>query len=270
MKIVRFLKDDRVRFGIVEESGAIRCLDAAPWEEGSLTGERRDFADVHLLAPVMPPDVIAIGLNYREHARESGAEEPDEPVIFLKASSSVTGPGAPILLPSMAPREVDYEAELGIVIGRACRDVDEEDALDYVVGFTCANDVSARDCQRRRDVQWARAKSFATFCPLGPWIETELYPADLEVKLVLNGMTMQRGRTSDMIFDCRRLISYCSRIFTLQPGTLIITGTPPGVGFARQPPVFLKDGDQVEVEIEGIGKLINPVIADFNENAGGD
>ncbi len=261
MQITRFLKDGKEAFGMVEESGAINRLAGTPWGGGELTDERFDFAEVRLLAPVMPPDVIAIGLNYREHARESGAREPEEPVIFLKASSSVTGPGAPINLPPMAPAEVDYEAELGIVIGRTCRDVGEEEALEYVLGFTCANDVSARDCQRRRDVQWARAKSFETFCPLGPWIETEIDPADLEVKLILNGETMQKGRTSDMIFNCRQLVSYCSRIFTLQPGTVIITGTPPGVGFARQPPVFLKPGDRVEVEIEGLGKLVNPVQA---------
>ncbi len=260
MKIVRFAKDRKVGFGILDESPRISVLTQPPWQGLATDDQRLPLAQVRLLAPVRPPDIIAIGLNYREHARESGAAIPEAPVVFLKASSSVIGPETPIELPAMAPDEVDYEAEVGIVIGRPCRNVEEDQALNYVLGYTCANDVSARDCQRRLDVQWARAKSFQTFCPLGPWIETELDPDDISVQLRLNGKTMQSGRTSDMIFDCRQLVAYCSRVFTLQPGTVILSGTPPGVGFARQPPVFLRSGDRVEVVIEGIGSLGNPVV----------
>ncbi|MDD3928099.1 MAG: fumarylacetoacetate hydrolase family protein, partial [bacterium] len=170
--------------------------------------------------------------------------------------------GGDILLPKMAPHEVDYEAELAIVIGRTCRNVPEYEALDYVLGYTCGNDVSARDCQMKQDTQWARAKSFDTFCPLGPWIETELDPDGLDIVSRLNGETMQSSNTSDMLFDCRYLVSYCSRIATLQPGTVIMTGTPSGVGFSRKPPVFLRPGDKIEVEIEGIGTLCNGVRAE--------
>jgi 2-keto-4-pentenoate hydratase/2-oxohepta-3-ene-1,7-dioic acid hydratase in catechol pathway len=160
----------------------------------------------------------------------------------------------------MAPDEVDYEAELVIVIGKQARHVSEEEALEYVLGYTCGNDVSARDCQLRLDAQWARAKSFDTFAPLGPWIETELDVGDCRVQCRLNGATMQDGNTEDLIFGPRYLISYLSRCLTLLPGTAIMTGTPAGVGFARKPSVFLAPGDIVEVEIEGIGTLRNPVV----------
>lgn len=259
MKLVRFQKDRRISFGILEESGKISELLNPPWENLEETGASHSYSEVVLLAPAEPRDLIAIGLNYSEHAKESGAALPQEPVFFLKASASAIGTGAPIKLPEMAPAEVDYEAELGIVIGHLCHNVESNEALDYVLGYTCGNDVSARDCQRRRDTQWARAKSFATFCPLGPWVETQLDPGDLQIRLNLNGSTMQESRTSDMIFNCQELISFCSKIFPLRPGTVILTGTPPGVGFARNPPIFLKPGDFVEVEIEGIGKLGNPV-----------
>jgi 2-keto-4-pentenoate hydratase/2-oxohepta-3-ene-1,7-dioic acid hydratase in catechol pathway len=159
----------------------------------------------------------------------------------------------------MAPDEVDYEAELVIVIGRTARDVPEEHALDHVLGYTCGNDVSARDCQLRLDVQWARGKSFDTFCPIGPWIETEMDPDDAPICSRVNGRTMQSSSTSDMIFSCRRLVSYLSQCMTLLPGTVILTGTPEGVGFARRPPVFLRPGDVVEVEVGPIGVLRNTV-----------
>ena len=210
-------------------------------------------------SPVVPPNVIAVGLNYREHARESGSPLPPAPLVFLKATSAVVGDGHPIVLPREAPDEVDYEAELAVVIGRRAKDVPVERALDSVLGYTCANDVSARDCQRRIDRQWARAKSFDTFCPLGPWIETILDPSDLAIRLHLNGEPMQDSRTSDLIFDVPSLVSYLSRQMTLLPGTVIMTGTPPGVGFARTPPRFLRAGDEVAVEIEGLGRMTNPV-----------
>jgi 2-keto-4-pentenoate hydratase/2-oxohepta-3-ene-1,7-dioic acid hydratase in catechol pathway len=171
----------------------------------------------------------------------------------------VIGPDDPILLPVAAPDQVDYEAELAVVIGKSARHVREEDALDCVLGYTCANDVTARDCQAREG-QWARAKSFETFGPLGPWIETELDPANLRVTGRLNGKTMQDADTSLLLFGVRRLISYLSMGMTLLPGTVLLTGTPAGCGFARKPPVWMKPGDVYEVEIAGIGVLRNPVV----------
>jgi 2-keto-4-pentenoate hydratase/2-oxohepta-3-ene-1,7-dioic acid hydratase in catechol pathway len=257
MRLVRFAVNGRQYHGVLE---ADRVEVLVP--NMQCTGETFPLADVKLLAPVLPPDIFAIGLNYRAHADESGARYPAAPVIFLKATSSVVGPGDNILLPAMAPDEVDWEAELAIVIGRPCHRVSEADALAYVLGYTCGNDVSARDCQLRYDVQWARGKSFNTFCPLGPWIETDLDPDNADISLRLNGEVMQSSNTSDMIFSCRQLVSYCSRVATLRPGTVIMTGTPAGVGFGRKPPQFLKPGDVVEVEIAGIGTLTNPVLAE--------
>jgi 2-keto-4-pentenoate hydratase/2-oxohepta-3-ene-1,7-dioic acid hydratase in catechol pathway len=209
------------------------------------------------LPPVEPPNVIALGLNYKEHAGESKMELPPSPIIFLKATTSVTGHLQSIILPTAAPSEVDYEAELAIVIGKHAKDVPENEALDYVFGYTCGNDVSARDCQLRLDKQWARGKSFDTFAPLGPVIETEIAPSNLKIQLRLNGKIMQDGCTRDLIFGVPQIVSYLSQQMTLLPGTVLMTGTPSGVGFARKPPVFLKPGDEVEVEIEGIGVLKN-------------
>ncbi|MBK8268366.1 MAG: fumarylacetoacetate hydrolase family protein [Planctomycetes bacterium] len=217
------------------------------------------------LAPVDPPNIIAIGRNYADHAKEMKAESPpEEPLIFLKATSSVVGPEDSIILPRSAPDEVDFEAELAVVIGRIAKNVTEREALSFVFGYTCANDVSARDCQKRRDKQWARGKSFDTFCPLGPHIVTadELSPNNLAVRSYLNGKLMQDGNTGDMIFSVAQLVSYVSHQFTLLPGTVILTGTPAGVGSARNPPVFLGSGDEFSVEIEGIGRLGNRVVAD--------
>jgi len=172
----------------------------------------------------------------------------------------VIGPEEKIILPQMAPDEVDYEAELTIVIGKEAKNIEIEEAEDYIFGYTCSNDVSARDCQLRLDQQWSRGKSFDTFCPLGPWIETELAEPDhCRIVSRLNGEIMQDSNTSDLIFNTKELLSYCSKNFTLYPGTVIMTGTPEGVGFTRKPPVFLKHGDIIEIEIEGIGKLINEV-----------
>jgi 2-keto-4-pentenoate hydratase/2-oxohepta-3-ene-1,7-dioic acid hydratase in catechol pathway len=184
-----------------------------------------------------------------------------EPLIFLKATTSIIGPEDPIVLPKAAPDEVDYEAELAVVIGVRAREVSPEDALRYVFGFTCANDVSARDCQKRRDKQWARGKSFDTFCPIGPLIVTvdELDPAALAIRARLNGAIVQDSNTSKMIFSVPQLVSYLSYQFTLLPGTLILTGTPAGVGAGRTPPVFLRAGDEISVEIEGIGSITNLV-----------
>ncbi|HBQ64410.1 MAG TPA: hypothetical protein DD727_05730, partial [Clostridiales bacterium] len=218
-----------------------------------------DLTQVNLLSPVTPPNIIAIGLNYRQHARESGMKLPERPVIFIKATTSVIGPEEAIRLPSTAPDEVDYECELAAVIGRTAKNVPVERALEYVLGYTCGNDVSARDCQMKLDVQWARAKSFDTFCPLGPWIETQLDPDNANIRTRINTTIFQESNTGDMIFPMAELVSWCSRNMTLLPGTVILSGTPQGVGFARKPPVFLKAGDVVEVEVEGIGVLRNRV-----------
>lgn len=260
MKIVRFLKDGQIRYGLLEGE-RIDVLAGEPFEAIRPGGGRAALGEVKLLAPVSPPNVLAIGLNYRQHALETNAPIPDRPLLFIKATTSVIAPGEPIVLPAIAPDEVDYEAELAVVIGRTARDVAVGEALSYVLGYTCGNDVSARDCQKRLDRQWARAKSFDTFCPLGPWIETELDPTNAPVRCRVNGRTMQDSSTSDMIFPVAELISYLSHSLTLLPGTVILTGTPPGVGVAREPAVYLRAGDVVEVEIGGVGVLRNPVAA---------
>ena len=259
MKIARFEHKHQIRRGIVEgqELRLIGDVSLNP------TGETVALADVRLLAPVDPPNVLALGLNYRRHAAETQMKVPERPLLFIKANTAVTGPGEPILLPKIAPDEVDYEAELCIVIGKRAKHVSESEALDYVFGYTCGNDVSARDCQLRLDGQWARGKSFDTFCPLGPWIETEIPdPDNLSIRSLLNGQVMQESNTSDMIFNCRQLVSFLSHNLTLLPGTVIMTGTPQGVGMARTPPVWMQPGDVIEIEMEGIGTLSNPVKAE--------
>ncbi len=228
------------------------------------TKDKVSLSDVELLSPVEPRQVVAIGLNYRGHAGEFNEALPEEPLLFLKGVNAVTGPGQRIVLPSIAPDEVDYEAELVIVMGKQAKNVSEEAAGDYVLGYTCGNDVSARDCQLKRDSQWARGKSFDTFAPIGPWIETDIDPDNLGISCTLNGQVMQESNTSDLIFSCRKLVSFLSRCMTLYPGSVIMTGTPSGVGMKREPPVFLKDGDTVIVEIEGIGKLTNHVVSAFS------
>jgi 2-keto-4-pentenoate hydratase/2-oxohepta-3-ene-1,7-dioic acid hydratase in catechol pathway len=214
-----------------------------------------------LLPPVEPPNIFAIGRNYRAHIAETGARTPGAPLVFLKPTTALLAPGGEIVLPDSAPDEVDFEAELAIVIGRAARNVPERTALEHVLGYTCANDVSARDCQRN-DKQWSRGKGFDTFCPLGPWLVTpdELDPDNRGIRSRLNGRIMQESNTRDMIRSCAKLLSYLSHQFTLMPGTVILTGTPEGVGFARRPPVFLKEGDRIEIEIDGIGTLTNTVV----------
>jgi 2-keto-4-pentenoate hydratase/2-oxohepta-3-ene-1,7-dioic acid hydratase in catechol pathway len=244
----------RVHPVLVEEEG-YRILD-----DGGPMGETIARSAARLLAPVVAQQVILIGMNYAAHAAETGMAPPEAPVVLAKTPNAIIGPDEPIVLPAMAPDEVDYEAELVIVIGQRAKNVSEADALDAVLGYTCGNDVSARDCQFRLDKQWMRAKSFDTFAPLGPWIETELDADDTGVRCLLNGEVMQEARTSDMIFSCRALVSYLSRCMTLWPGSVIFTGTPPGVGFKRRPPVFLRAGDTVAVEVDGIGRLSNPVV----------
>jgi 2-keto-4-pentenoate hydratase/2-oxohepta-3-ene-1,7-dioic acid hydratase in catechol pathway len=209
--------------------------------------------EARLLAPVAPSKIVCVGRNYREHAAELGNPMPAEPLLFLKAPSSLVGDGEAIELPHASQR-VEHEGELAVVIGRECRRLgDSENPLDYVLGYTCLNDVTARDLQKR-DVQFTRAKSFDTFCPAGPFVETELDPLDLRVETRVNGEVRQRGRTSAMAFPVPYLIRYVSHVMTLLPGDLISTGTPAGVG-------PLADGDLCEVEVEGIGTLRNPVRA---------
>jgi len=218
-----------------------------------------------LLAPVVPPVIFGIGLNYHQHAKETGMEAPKYPVVFMKNPASITNPEDPILLHSscMEPPEVDYEAELAVVIGQAAKDVSTTEALGYVLGYTAANDVSARRWQGRRGSgQWVRGKSFDTFCPLGPELVTadELQdPQNLRLTCELNGRVMQDANTGDMIFPVAELISFLSSGVTLLPGTVILTGTPSGVGFTRKPPVYLMPGDTVNVTLEGIGILSNSV-----------
>ncbi len=259
MRIARYqLGDQPPAYGLLEAPDRIVPLAGDPFGPPQRAPGTLAVAEVRLLAPVEPPTIVAVGLNYRGHAAEAGQALPAAPLFFLKATTAAIGPEAPILLPAMAPGEVDYEAELAVVIGRRAHNVPEAQALDHVLGYTCANDVSARDCQHH-DGQWARAKSFDTFAPLGPWIETELDPGHCAIRSRLNGQVMQSANTDDLVFDVPRLVSYLSRCLTLLPGTVIMTGTPAGVGFTRTPPVFLRAGDVIEVEIEGIGTLRNPV-----------
>ena len=220
------------------------------------------MSSVRLLAPIpRPGKVVALGLNYRDHIAETGREVPEFPVIFTKFSSSVIGPGEAITIPSVS-KKIDWEVELGVVIGQTCQSVSEDKALDYVAGYTAINDVSARDLQRS-DVQWVRAKSIDTFCPMGPCIVTadELGDgSELHVCTKVNDVVKQESSTSNLIFNVPKIVSYLSHSFTLEPGDVIATGTPSGVGFARDPPEYLKKGDEVEVSIENIGILRNPVV----------
>jgi 2-keto-4-pentenoate hydratase/2-oxohepta-3-ene-1,7-dioic acid hydratase in catechol pathway len=225
---------------------------------------RLEAANVRLLPPVPdPPKIVCLGLNYRDHAAESGAPIPKEPVLFSKYATALIGPEQAIVLPPVS-KEVDYEAELVVVVGKRGRPRNEQEAREYVAGYTIGHDVSARDWQLKKDQkQWMAGKTFDTFAPTGPVLVTadELPdPHKLGIRLRLNGQTMQDSNTSQMIFPVPQVLAYLAQVMTLEPGDLIFTGTPPGVGFARKPPVFLKAGDVVEVEIEGIGVLRNPVV----------
>jgi 2-keto-4-pentenoate hydratase/2-oxohepta-3-ene-1,7-dioic acid hydratase in catechol pathway len=264
MKIIRFL-DERfqTRFGRLHDDGRTTLLESDLFAGLRDTG--RPAAVGKLLAPLEPSAVLCIGLNYRKHAEEGGKPVPAHPVLFMKMPSAVQNPGDPIVLPRrLRSDKVDYECELAVVIGRECKNATRADALDYVLGYTCGNDVSARDWQAQwGGGQWCRGKTFDTFCPLGPCLVTadEIpNPNALNIKTLLNGQTMQDWTTEDMIFDVPTLIEFLSGSTTLRPGTVIMTGTPHGVGFARTPPVWLQPGDEVAVEIERIGRLTNPVV----------
>ncbi|MFO0839994.1 MAG: fumarylacetoacetate hydrolase family protein [Phycisphaerae bacterium] len=259
MRIARFVTaDGRVCTGRLIDERTAQALVGDLFSNPRFEGPPLTIA--RWLAPVQPPNIFAIGRNYRAHAAETGSAVPEKPMIFGKPTTAVIATGETIFIPACAPNEIDFEAELAIVIGHTTRRVAPPAAIQHVFGYTCANDVSARDCQKS-DKQWTRAKGFDTFCPLGPWLVTadEISPQSLSVRSRLNGQVMQNASTRDMIHSCAELISYLSHQFTLLPGTLILTGTPEGVGMARTPPVFLKPGDRIEIEIEGIGVLSNPV-----------
>lgn len=252
MKIVRIrLPGDEIAYGAVEPEG-IRVHQGTPFVAWEPTESLIPFTDAHLLAPVFPTKIVCVGRNYAEHAAERGAEVPDEPVIFLKPATAVIGPGAAIVIPPEA-KEVHHEAELAVVVGTVSRRVAAEDAAAHILGYTAANDVSARDLQRK-DGQWARAKGFDTFCPLGPAIETELDPAELRIACSVDGELRQEASTADMVFGVAELFAFVTRVMTLLPGDVILTGTPAGVA-----PIH--PGNRVEVEVEGIGILSNPVVA---------
>ncbi|MBL9194394.1 MAG: fumarylacetoacetate hydrolase family protein [Opitutaceae bacterium] len=264
MKIIRYRDPaGATHYGSEQADGSVLRI------EGDVFGAHRVTTDratvTKLLAPVVPAQILGVGLNYRHHAKESNLKVPELPVLFVKGVNTLQNPGDPILLPTHLPStEVDYECELAVVIGRACKNVSRERALDYVLGYTCANDVSARDWQiRKGSGQWCRGKFFDTFCPLGPRLvtgdELPAGPNALKIATRVNGETLQDWTTSDMIFDIPTLIEFLSGSTTLVPGTVILTGTPHGVGMARTPPRWLVAGDEVTIDIERIGCLTNPV-----------
>ncbi len=263
MKIIRHLTPNGPAHAALQTDGSARAI------EGDILGDFRVTDRVvqpgKLLAPLVPTNILCIGLNYTLHAAESGKDAPKWPVLFMKNTSALQNPGDAIELPvKNASTKVDFEAELVVVIGKRCKNVTKADALNYVLGYTCGNDVSARDWQRDfGGGQWCQGKGFDTFCPLGPVLVTRDEipdPQNLRVRSILNGETMQDQNTSHMIFSVATLIEFLSASKTLVPGTIIMSGTPHGVGFARTPPVFLKPGDTIAVEIDGIGTLSNPVI----------
>jgi 2-keto-4-pentenoate hydratase/2-oxohepta-3-ene-1,7-dioic acid hydratase in catechol pathway len=264
MRILRYLDEQlQEHFASVDSHGGAERLIGGLFSGFSPSGETANVRKI--LAPLAPAAILCTGLNYRKHAEETGSPLPKHPVLFMKTPSAVQNPGDPIEIPRrLASGKVDYEAELAIVIGKHAKNVSRENAMDYVLGYTCANDVSARDWQKEfGGSQWCRGKTFDTFAPLGPVILTpdEIpNPGELAIRTILNGTVMQDSNTSDLIFDIPTLIEFYSGSTTLHPGTVILTGTPSGVGMARTPPVWLQPGDTVTIEIESIGQLTNPVI----------
>jgi 2-keto-4-pentenoate hydratase/2-oxohepta-3-ene-1,7-dioic acid hydratase in catechol pathway len=264
MKIIRYQDKDRnISYASMQTDSSALKLEGTLSDGFRATTVKADVS--RLLAPVEPTSIICIGLNYRKHAEETGAKFPEYPVVFFKGINTLQHPGEPIQIPThLKSDEVDYECELAVVIGRACKNVSRADALNYVLGYTCCNDVSARDWQLKRGgSQWSRGKTFDTFSPLGPVLVTRdeiPNPNALKIRTVLNGQVMQDWNTNDMIFDVPALIEFLSGSTTLLPGTVILTGTPHGVGMAQKPPRWLKPGDTVSIEIEKIGVLTNSVI----------
>ncbi|WP_305092026.1 fumarylacetoacetate hydrolase family protein [Prescottella sp. R16] len=255
MRLGRIASPDGVAFVSIEGEGDAQTakeIAEHPFGTPTFTGRSWPLADVRLLAPILASKVICVGKNYAAHAAEMGGEAPEDPVIFIKPNTSIVGPGAPIVLPPSS-NEVHYEGELAVVIGRPCKDVPAAKAREVILGYTAANDVTARD-QQRHDGQWTRGKGYDTFCPLGPWIETNLDASDVEVRTEVDGEVVQRSRTSLLLHDIPKVIEWVSAVMTLLPGDVILTGTPEGVG-----PIV--DGQTVSVTVEGIGTLTNPVAA---------
>lgn len=273
MKIIRFVSGkQKVLYGVYNP----KQPDWAKIIEGDILGDykitSKEAQIKKLLPPIIPVNILALGINYKKHGDETAMSYPDQPILFLKSTTSIVGHEGPIVLPAAGPDCVDYEAELAVVMGKKAKNVSPDKAMDYIMGYTCANDVSARDWQfDKQKGQWARGKSFDTFCPLGPWIVTKEEiddPNNIGIRCIINGQTVQKSKTSEMIFNVQNIVSNLSRSMTLLPGTVILTGTPDGVGFTRQPPLFLKAGDLVSVEIEKIGTLTNEVVKeDSNINA---
>jgi 2-keto-4-pentenoate hydratase/2-oxohepta-3-ene-1,7-dioic acid hydratase in catechol pathway len=263
MRIVRYeAENGSVGHAAEQPEGALLRIDGDILDDYRVTDE--PVIAKKLLAPIVPAAILCIGLNYKHHAEETNAKIPDYPILFLKGPNTLAGPGEPIRIPTaLRSEKVDYEAELTVVIGKTCKNVSRANALDYVLGYTCGNDVSARDWQMERSGgQWSRGKSFDTFCPLGPAIVTtdEIpTPNALRIRTVVEDETLQDWNTSDMIFHVPALIEFLSGSTTLLAGTVILTGTPQGVGMGRKPPRFLQPGETVTVEIEKIGQLTNPV-----------
>ena len=249
MRVVRVLTDEDCRYGLADDS-SITLISEEPfaaWEPEGTIG----LSTATLLPPVMPTKIVCVGVNYRGHAEEMGHDIPDEPLIFLKPPTSINGPGGDIVIPEGVGR-VDYEAELAVVIGRLTHKVTPEEAAKNILGYTCANDVTARDIQKQ-DGQWARAKGFDGFCPLGPWVDTDIDPLDLAIETRVDGELRQSARTSDMIFNVYELVSFISGVMSLVAGDIVLTGTPSGIG-------QLNPGETVEVSIQGIGTLTNKVV----------
>lgn len=254
MRILRFRSnaEAEIRWGWLDDD-RVGALSGPPFEAYRREKATTPLEQVQLEAPVAPGKIVCVGKNYAAHAAEHGSEVPELPLLFFKPASSVIGPGAAIWIPPQSER-VEHEAELAVIIGRRARWIEPEAAADVILGYTCGNDVTARDLQRQDD-QWTRAKGFDSFCPLGPWIETELDPADVLVSSTVNEQPRQMASTRDMAFPVRQLVAFVSSVMTLEPGDVIMTGTPSGVG-------PLKPGDEVSVEVEGIGTLTNPVTVD--------
>ena len=259
MKIARVEHGGKAQYGMVEGENIVLCA-GDPISGLTPSGESIPYAGAKLLAPVEPPNIICVGLNYKGHAKEAGRDLPQRPLFFLKATTALSGPGDPIVLPRLEPDSVDCEAELVIVMKKRAKEVPEEEALEYVLGYTIGNDVSNKKAQWD-DKQWVRGKSHDTFCPLGPVLVTDIDPGNLDLTCRIGGQVRQSSNTSDMIFTCASLVSYISRNLTLLPGTVIMTGTPQGLGCYHNPPDFLKPGQVVEIKIQGIGVLSNQVAA---------
>jgi len=251
MKFLRFKYKNTNSFGILEDE-VIRPISGTPFENFKILDQEHRLTEVELLAPVEPSKIIAVGLNYIDHAQELKMAVPDEPILFIKPPSSLLSPEGKIIYPEMS-EQIDYEAELAVVIKNRIKNLTPEEAKNHILGYTCANDVTARDLQRK-DGQWTRAKSFDTFSPLGPYVVTDINPNNLKIELLLNYRIRQLSNTINMIFDVYQMVSFVSQVMTLLPGDVIMTGTPPGVG-------PMEVGDVVEVKIEGIGTLRNYVIA---------